>query len=71
VLYWTPKNIQSTIGQNDPTRLQFKAVSDTAESNILTVEVSWDGVWVEDKKEIKKHLIVKPVSENSLLWLTG
>jgi hypothetical protein len=55
-LNWYPNNLQSTIGQNDPTRLQFKAVSDTAESNILTVEIAWDGNWDEDRSEIKKHL---------------
>jgi hypothetical protein len=60
-VYWYPNNLQPAIRRNDPTRLQFKAVSDTAESNILTVEVAWDGNWVEDKSEIKKHLIIKTV----------
>jgi len=34
-LYWTPLNLNCAIIPNDPTKLQFKAVSDTAESSML------------------------------------
>lgn len=58
-LYWVPNNLKDTIPSNQLTRLVFQAVSDTAESNELTVEVAWDGAWVSGSAEMKKHLVVK------------
>lgn len=62
-LYWYPNNLQPLIVSNDPTRLQFKAVSDIAESAPLTIEVVWDGQWVEGVTEIQQHLVVKEIKE--------
>lgn len=58
-----PNNLQKEIIPNDPTRLEFKAVSDTCESNTLFVEISWDGEWVEDRQEMKNHCKVKKVAK--------
>jgi hypothetical protein len=60
-LYWYPNNLQRAIAPNDPTRFQFKAVSDIAESEPLAVEVAWDGQWAEGSAEIRQHLIVKEI----------
>lgn len=60
-LYSIPNNLNHLISPNDPTRFEFKAVSDTAESNTLVVEVAWDGKWVEGGKEMQNHLIVKEI----------
>ncbi len=58
-LYWCPNNLNPAFLPNEPIRLSFKAVSDTVESNLLTVEVTWDGKWVEGSNEMQEHLIVK------------
>lgn len=60
-LYWCPNNLDPTFPPNEPIRMRFKAVSDSAESNTLTVQVAWDGVWNEGSKEMQQHLIVKVV----------
>jgi hypothetical protein len=57
-LYWYPNNLKNKIFPNEPTRLLFKAVSDTAESNSLICEIAWDGIWVEGRAEMKNHLVV-------------
>lgn len=62
-LYWYPNNLNNKIFENDHTLLKFQAVSDTAVSNILIVEVAWDGKWVEGATEMEDHCIVK---ENKL-----
>jgi len=61
-MYWYPNNLSSSIKSGDSTRLEFQAVSDTAESKPITIEVSWDGEWVKDRKEMQKHCIVREVS---------
>ena len=60
-LYWYPNNLNPEIPPNDPTRLKFKAVSDTVQSNVLTVELAWDGQWVEGSAEMQNHLIVREI----------
>jgi hypothetical protein len=60
-LYWYPNNLKRKILQNEPTRLVFKAVSDTAESKSITLEVAWDGIWLDGSAEMKNHLIIKEV----------
>jgi hypothetical protein len=60
-LYWIPLNLDPDIGPNDPTRLEFKAVSDTAESDTRTLEIAWDGQWVQGSTEMSNHMIVKIV----------
>jgi len=61
-LYWFPNNLDKVIPPNEPTRLIFKAVSDTAESNILIIEIAWDGKWLEGILEIQEHCILKEVT---------
>ncbi len=61
-LIFYPNNLNPFVIKNDPTRFMFKAVSDNGESNELTVEVAWDGLWFEGRSEIKDHLIVKEVT---------
>jgi len=60
-LYWIPNNLNPRIHSDDPTRLEFKAVSDTAESKTITVEVAWDGKWAEGRAEMPNHLVVKEI----------
>ena len=54
-------NLYQYIKPNDPTRLEFEAVSDNGKSDGVTIEVVWDGIWTEGRSEIKEHLIVKEI----------
>ncbi len=58
-MYWFPNNLPRKIEPNDPTRLCFKAVSDMAESNEVTIEIAWDGQWFEGRAEMAEHLIIR------------
>jgi len=60
-LYWYPNNLTASIPPHEITRLQFRAVSDIAESNVLTIEVGWDGHWEQGSTEMARHLIIKEV----------
>jgi len=60
-LYTRPNNLDHTILADDPRRLVFKAVSDVTESEPITIEVAWDGQWVEGREEMARHLVVKVV----------
>lgn len=55
-------NLPRQIIFNNPTKLTFKAVSDIAESNELTLELAWDGKWEQGFIEMKNHMIIKEVS---------
>ena len=57
-------NFKREILKNEPTRLEFKAVSDAAESKSLTIEVAWGGMWVEGSAEMRNHCIVKEIVNN-------
>jgi hypothetical protein len=57
-----PSDLDINIGPNEPTRLEFKAVSDTAESDTLTLEITWDGQWVGDRTAMSNHIIVRKVN---------
>ena len=56
-----PNNLDPEIAADTPTRLVFRAVSDTSESDELVLEVAWDGAWTEEWSEINDHLKVKAV----------
>jgi hypothetical protein len=60
-LYWRPNNLDPTFPPNEPVQLSFKAVSDTVESNSLTVQVAWDGKWEEGTVEMQGHLTINEV----------
>ena len=62
-LYSYPNNLFKTIGSNDPTRLVFIAVSDSAKSESIVVEIAWDGQWFEGRQEIDDHCVVKSIHE--------
>jgi hypothetical protein len=61
-LYHRPNNLPGRIPAGQPTRLEFVAVSDTAQSNPITLEVAWDGKWAEGSAEMQRHFVVRQVS---------
>ena len=61
-LYWHPNNLDPKLPAKEPFRLEFQAVSDVAESNILLIEIAWDGQWKEGNEEMQKHLTVKRIT---------
>jgi hypothetical protein len=62
-LYLYPTNIIKWIRWDEPTLLVFKAVSDTAESKPLAIELTWDGKWTDAQDDIGKHCVVRPTTE--------
>jgi hypothetical protein len=60
-LYWSPNNLKTTISASEPTRLVFQARSDTAQSNLITVEINWDGEWNEGRLKMQNHCIIRKV----------
>lgn len=61
-LYWYPNNLLAFIPPREITRLKFKAVSDIAESDVLTIEIAWDGQWGQGSTEMAKHISIKEVN---------
>lgn len=62
-MFWYPNNLDPYIRANEPTRLDFRADSDTARSDEFSVEVRWDGVWESETSALVDHLTVVPVRE--------
>jgi hypothetical protein len=60
-LYVVPMNLPPYINSNEPTKIVFKAVSDTAESNELGIEIAWDGKWEPGFIEMKTHMVLRQV----------
>jgi len=40
--------------------LTLQARSIEADSNILRLEISWDGQWADDMTDMARHLVVRP-----------
>ena len=57
-----PNNFDCTVVAGQKARVHLQAVADNAQSNILLLEVAWDGKWALGAKEMASHLIVKEVS---------
>jgi hypothetical protein len=57
----TPKDPPNVKRLETPFRMiaTLQASGIEAESNILRVEISWDGKWSDDMTELKRHLVVK------------
>jgi hypothetical protein len=51
-----------TVGKHESMRISLDAVSDNSKASAhLTVEVSWDGIWVDDPEAMQDHLVIGPV----------
>jgi len=57
-----PLNTMTRYAAGWTVRFHFQAVSDYGKSNILVVEVHWDGNWSNDLQKMKKHLTVDVIS---------
>jgi len=56
-----PGNFEGTLKANQKMKVVVQAVADNAESEPLTVEISWDGVWEDGDFEMSRHLVVKEI----------
>ena len=60
--YWLPNNLTPRVFPNDPTRLVYKAVSDTADSKALTIEIVWNGQWDADSAVMENNLTIREIT---------
>jgi hypothetical protein len=53
---------QAPVGFDQPIRMRLtlQASGVEADSNVLRINVSWDGKWSDNKDEMKRHLVVTP-----------
>jgi len=61
-LLFVPNNVNPQVPSNQKMQIEAIAVSDETESNPITVEIIWDGVWTEDAKEMRKHMVVSEIN---------
>lgn len=61
-LMFVPNNIDPKVLAKQTMRVEAIAVSDQTESKPVTIEITWDGVWYEDAKEMSKHMVVKEIN---------
>lgn len=48
------------VGKHESMRISLDAYSDNSKASAhLTVEVSWDGTWVDDPEAMQDHLVVR------------
>jgi len=59
---FVPNNIDPKVLAKQTMRVEAIAVSDQTESKPVTIEITWDGVWYEDAKEMSKHMVVKEIN---------
>ena len=52
-------SFDGTVKAGERIVVDLVALSDEAESNVLKIEISWDGLWSDDSDEMINHLVVK------------
>ena len=57
-----PNNFDCSVKGNQSIRVHLQAVSDNGHSNVLVLEIAWDGKWNLGSKEMASHLVIKEVS---------
>lgn len=61
-LWFVPNNVDPKVLGGQKMQVEAIAVSDGTESSPVTVEITWDGTWREDAKEMTKHMVVKEIN---------
>lgn len=60
--WWWTQNYPGTINGNDAMRVRLNIRSYNFQSKKpFDIEISWDGVWLDNLEEMAKHLIIKEV----------
>lgn len=54
-----PNNFDGSVRRNQKIRVHLQAVSDNGHSNMLILEIAWDGNWSLEAKEMANHLVIK------------
>lgn len=57
-----PLNTLTHYASGWTTRFHFQAASDYGKSNIVVIEVSWDGKWSNDLEEMNGHFAISRIS---------
>jgi len=57
--YIRPNNVDLLIKAGKKVRIEAVAVAENGKSNVLTLEIFWDGSWSKDDNEMKGHLKIK------------
>ena len=52
-------SFDGTVKKGEKIIVELAAFADETESNVLKIEIAWDGIWSDDSDEIIKHLVVK------------
>jgi len=60
--YILPNNFMGFVSPDEKMRVEMIAIADNAESNVLCVEVFWDGLWSDDAVQMQKHLVISEVT---------
>jgi hypothetical protein len=57
--YIYPNNVNLFIKAGEIARIKAVAVAENTKSKVLTLEISWDGLWFKDGLQMKEHLKLK------------
>ena len=52
-------SFNGTVKKGEKIIVELAAFADEIESNMLKIEIAWDGIWSDDSDELIKHLVVK------------
>lgn len=60
--YIVPTKLDRVIEPEQKIYIEVIAIADNAESNILCINIAWDGKWSDDTSEMKEHLVIKEIA---------
>ena len=60
--YKWPPNFEGFLSKGEKLWLELVAVGENARSNVLCLEIAWDGEWQDNPEEMQKHLVIKTIT---------
>ncbi len=64
--YKWPPNFQGFLNKGETMQVELVAIAENAKSNILCLEIAWDGEWQDKPEEMQKHLVVTRIHTSML-----
>lgn len=56
--YYAPSNFDGSLSPNQRMRIVVQAIAHNAESNRLSIDIAWNGLWSEDSLEMSSNFVI-------------
>lgn len=63
--YKWPPLFEGFLNPGDKMHVELVAIADNAKSNVLYLQIAWDGQWHDASEEMEKHVLITKISQST------